>query len=290
MAVLVVLFVAVAVNAYFFYAYHLPRLSPAPIKDPVLMGAGDIASCSSTGDEATAKLLDSISGTVFTAGDNAYDSGTSAEFSNYYQPTWGRHKARTKPVPGNHEYQTPGASGYFGYFFGGNVVQYYSYNLGNWHTVALDSNIARDASSPQVTWLKNDLAQDTHPCEVAYFHHPLFSSGEHGNDTSQRAIWDALYAAGVDVVINGHDHDYERFALQRPDGTPDTTGGIREFVVGTGGKDLRPFSSIKANSEVRNSTDHGVLKMTLHPNSYDWQFIPIAGKSFTDSGSDTCHQ
>jgi Calcineurin-like phosphoesterase len=142
--------------------------------------------------------------------------------------------------------------------YGGNVVQYYSYNLGNWHIVALDSNIARDASSPQVTWLKNDLAQDTHPCEVAYFHHPLFSSGEHGNDTSQRAIWDALYAAGVDVVINGHDHDYERFALQRPDGTLDTSRGIREFVVGTGGRSLRPFGTIKANSQVRNASTFGV--------------------------------
>jgi hypothetical protein len=260
--------------------------------DPVLVGAGDIASGSSQDDEATAKLLDGISGTVFTVGDNAYDSGTAAEFANYYEPTWGRHKARTKPTPGNHEYYTSGASAYFDYFgaaAGERDKGYYSYDVGEWHIVALNSNIARDAASTQVSWLKNDLAANTDKCEVAYMHHPRFSSGEHGSDSSMQPIWEALYAAGVDAVLAGHDHNYERFAQQTPSGALDTTNGIREFVVGTGGKEIRSFGTIKPNSEVRNADTSGVLKLTLHPSSYEWNFVPVAGQTFTDSGTTSCH-
>jgi hypothetical protein len=260
--------------------------------DPVLVGAGDIASGYNQNDEATAKLLDGISGTVFTVGDNAYDSGTAAEFANYYEPTWGRHKARTKPTPGNHEYYTSGASAYFDYFgaaAGERDKGYYSYDVGEWHIVALNSNIARDAASTQVSWLKNDLAANTDKCEVAYMHHPLFSSGEHGSDPSMQPIWEALYAAGVDAVLAGHDHNYERFAQQTPSGALDTTNGIREFVVGTGGKEIRSFGTIKPNSEVRNADTSGVLKLTLHPSSYEWNFVPVAGQTFTDSGTTSCH-
>ena len=264
--------------------------------DPVFVGAGDIASCANQNDEATAKLLDGISGTVFAAGDTAYDSGTAAEFSNCYDPTWGRHKARTYPVPGNHEYRTANASGYFGYYgavAGDPTKGYYSYNLGQWHIVALNSMCDQvggcTESSPIVTWLKQDLAANPKTCTLAYFHHPLFSSGEHGNQTFMKPTWDALYAADADVVVSGHDHDYERFAPQDPGGLADPARGIREFVVGNGGRELRPFGIIQPNSEVRNSGTYGVLKLTLHPTSYDWRFLPVAGQSFTDSGSDQCH-
>ncbi len=185
----------------------------------VMVGAGDIARCTGSGDEATARLLDGISGTVFTVGDNAYHSGTATEFNNCYGPSWGRHKTRTKPAPGNHEYLTAGASGYFGYFgaaAGAPSKGYYSYNRGSWHVVALNSMCGKvggcGARSPMVTWLKKDLAANPKKCTLAYFHHPLFSSGKHGNQTKMRPTWGALYAANADVVVNGHDHSYERFA------------------------------------------------------------------------------
>jgi 3',5'-cyclic AMP phosphodiesterase CpdA len=140
------------------------------------------------------------------------------------------------------------------------------------------------------SWLKEDLAANaSHKCTLAYFHHPLFSSGDHGNQTKMKPTWDALYAANAHVVVNGHDHSYERFAPQNPSGAADSARGIREFVVGTGGAGLRPFATIKANSEKRNADTHGVLKLALNPTSYDWQFVPVAGKTFTDSGSTSCH-
>jgi acid phosphatase type 7 len=269
---------------------------PAEAASAVLVGAGDIARCSSSGDEATAKLLDSISGTVFTTGDNAYESGTATEFNNCYRPSWGRHKARTKPSVGNHEYLTPGASGYFGYFgaaAGPSGKGYYAYNLGDWHVVSLNSMCEKvggcGAASPMLSWLKKDLAANPKRCTLAYFHHPLFSSGEHGNQTKMRPVWDALYAANADVVVSGHDHDYERFAPQRPDGTLDWNRGMREFVVGTGGGSHYAFRTIKANSQVRNSGTYGVLKLTLNPTSYEWKFVPVAGKTFSDSGTASCH-
>jgi hypothetical protein len=246
--------------------------------DPVFVGAGDIASCASSGDEATAKLLDGIPGTVYNLGDNAYEDGTAAEFANCYNPSWGRHKARTKPTPGNHEYHTAGASGYFG----------------AWHIISLNSmceNVGGcGTSSPMVTWLKADLTAHPSSCTLAYWHHPVFSSGsEHGNDPKMIPSWDALYAAGADVVLSGHDHDYERFAPQTSSGVADPARGIREFVVGTGGKSHYSFGTIRANSVVRNSDTNGVLKLTLHPTSYDWRFVPEAGKTFSDPGTGNCH-
>ena len=268
--------------------------------DPVFVGAGDIASCSSSGDEATANLLDGIAGTVYTLGDNVYDNGTADEFKNCYDPSWGRHLARTKPVPGNHEYNTPGAPGYYAYFgaaAGDPSKGYYSYDLGAWHIVALNSmceNVGGcgDTSDPSkmVGWLKQDLAANPSTCTLAYWHHPVFSSGSaHGNDPKMVPSWNALYAAGADVVLSGHDHDYERFAPQTSSGAPDPARGIREFVVGTGGRSHYSFGTIRANSQVRNPDTFGVLKLTLHPTSYDWQFVPEAGKSFSDSGTSNCH-
>ena len=258
--------------------------------DPVFVGAGDIANCNRSEDEATAKLLDNITGTVFTVGDNAYPDGTLTQFNNCYAPTWGRHKSRTKPSPGNHDYHVSGAAGYFDYFgaAGGDRSKgYYSYNLGAWHIISLNSEISQSAGSAQEQWLRADLAANPKTCTLAYWHKPRFSSGQHGNIAGSQALWQALYDHGADVVLNGHDHTYERFAPQNPNGQADSKG-IREFVVGTGGAGLYSFTSNQPNSQVRNNTTHGVLKLTLHSTSYDWQFIPIAGQNFTDSGSANC--
>jgi hypothetical protein len=263
------------------------------VGDPVLVGAGDIASCQGSGDEATAELLDGITGTVFALGDNVYNSGTPSEFSNCYGPSWGRHKARTRPAVGNHEYYTPGASGYFGYFgakAGDPKKGYYSYDRGSWHVVVLNSNcseVSCAAGSPQERWLENDLAAHPNRCTLAYFHHPRFSSS--GDNPSVAPFWNDLYAAGAEVVLNGHTHNYERFAPQRPDGTRARGRGIREFVVGTGGVGHAAFGAIRPNSQVRNADTYGVLKLTLHQGSYDWKFVPVAGKTFTDSGTKSCH-
>ncbi len=258
----------------------------------VLVGAGDIADCAKTGDSLTANLMDTIPGTVFAAGDNAYPNGTSTEYKNCYVPTWGRFKARTKPIPGNHDYLTAGASGYFKYFgsaAGASSKGYYSYDLGDWHVVALNSNIPMNVGSAQEVWLKADLAKSTKQCTVAYLHHPLFSSGNEGAHTDTRPLWQDLYDAGAEIVIVGHDHDYERFAPQSPDGVADSLHGIREFVAGTGGGGLFTIYPPVPNSEVLNNQTLGVLKLTLHSAGYTWKFLPVAGKTFTDEGSGRCH-
>jgi hypothetical protein len=274
--------------------------SPASAQegDAVLVGAGDISSCDDlSGAEATAKLIEKIPGTVFAAGDLAYPDGSDEQFAKCYNPTWGRFKDRTRPAAGNHEYHSDGASGYaryFGAIAGDPKKGYYSYELGGWHIVVLNSECEEvggcDTASPQGQWLHQDLAQHPVTCTLAYFHKPLFSSGaKHGNDLLMKPLWEILYNAGADIVVNGHDHDYERFAPQDPDGKTDSSHGIREFVVGTGGKNHRPFAEPKPNSELRNADTFGVLKLTLHARNYDWQFIPEAGKTFTDSGSGVCH-
>jgi acid phosphatase type 7 len=261
--------------------------------DPVLVGAGDIATCKQQGDEATAKLLANISGTVFTLGDNVYENGTAAEFANCYGPSWGTFKYRTRPSVGNHEYNTAGASGYFGYFgakAGDPSKGYYSYNMGSWHIVVLNSACPRvscAAGSTQERWLRADLATHPSKCTLAYFHHPRFSSG--GNNIVVAPFWKDLYEAGAEVVLSGHVHAYERFAPQNPSGVADSAKGIREFIVGTGGKNLGRLDYLKPNSQVRNNTTYGVLKLTLHSSSYEWRFVPIAGKTFTDSGTTACH-
>jgi hypothetical protein len=270
--------------------------TPAP--DPVLLAAGDIATCSSPDDESTAALLDTLTGTVATLGDNAYEMGASTEFSMCYNPTWGRHISRTKPAPGNHDYYTTNATGYFGYFgaaAGDPTKGYYSYDLGAWHVIVINSNndcavIACSAGSAQEQWLRADLAANAAACTLAYWHHPRFSSGSsHGNNTTMQPVWQALYDYGADVVLSGHEHNYERFAKQSPAGVADSAYGIREFVVGTGGKSHYGFAaSPQPNSEVQNSTTYGVLKLTLHPSGYDWQFVPVSGP-FADNGSDVCH-
>jgi hypothetical protein len=264
-------------------------------ESPVLVGAGDIAGCTQQVDEATAQLLDGIAGTVFTSGDNVYPDGTATQFLNCYDPTWGRHKARTRPASGNHDYHTTGASGYFNYFgaaAGDPSKGYYSYDLAGWHIIVLNSECSQvggcTRTSPQGQWLQADLAAHPVACTLAYWHKPLFSSGgTHGGNSAGQDFWRLLYEAGADVVLNGHEHSYERFGKQDPTGAADE-GGIREFVVGTGGAGLYPFAAPQPNSEARNDTSPGVLKLTLSASSYEWEFIPIAGKTFSDSGSDTC--
>ena len=272
-------------------------MTPAP--DPVLVGAGDIAACGDqfNGDEATAALLDTISGTVVTLGDTVYPSGTADQFAQCYDPSWGRQKARTRPVPGNHDYMTSNATPYFQYFgavAGEADKGYYSYDLGAWHIIALNSNCSNiggcDMGSTEYKWLVADLAAHPARCTLAYFHHPRFSSGPHGDNAFIQPFWQALYDAGADVVLNGHDHDYERFAPQTPASAPDEQRGIREFVVGTGGYSHYAFGTPAANSELRNDDTYGVLKLTLHEDSYDWQFIPVAGGAFTDAGTGVCHE
>jgi hypothetical protein len=285
---------------------HLAPLTPGQNKpmaslaiDPpaILVGAGDIADCKDlSGAEATAKLLEQIPGTIMAVGDLAYPDGTKENFA-CYEKTWGRVKSRTRPAAGNHEFHSAGATVYFNYFgaaAGDPRNGYYSYELGGWHIVVLNSECSDiggcDAASRQVQWLRADLAAHPAACTLAYWHKPLFSSGSaHGNDYEMKAFWQALYDAHAAVVINGHDHNYERFAPQNPEGVSDAARGIREFVVGTGGKNHRPILLAKPNSESRNADAYGVLKLTLRSGAYDWQFVPEAGKSFADSGTGKCH-
>jgi acid phosphatase type 7 len=283
-----------------------PKRPPGPPPSgKVIVAAGDIASCSDTADEATARLVGSIDGaTVLTLGDEAYPDGTAQDFEECYEPTWGQFKERTRPSPGNHEYETEGASAYFDYFgkmAGDPDEGYYSYDLGAWHIVALNSNCGEGEcgvgeircgfGSPEGRWLQEDLAaNDEQKCTLAYFHHPLFTSGSYrpGIERVER-LWEILYAAGVDVVLNGHDHNYQRFAPQDPGGRADPEGGIKQLVVGTGGRSLNEISDPIANTEVYNDQTYGVLKLTLHPKRYEWEFVPVEGETFSDSGVARCH-
>jgi hypothetical protein len=278
-----------------------PERPPRPPSGEVIVAAGDIADCRREGDDATARLVGGIDGaTVLTLGDNAYPDGSAEDFAECYDPTWGRFEDRTKPSPGNHDYDTEEAEGYFNYFgkAAGNPDEgYYSYNLGRWHIVALNSNCEEvpggcEASSPQGRWLKADLAaNDDKTCTLAYMHHPRFSSGEkHGNTYYVKPLWETLYEAGADVVLSGHEHNYERFAPQNPSGREDPERGIRQFVVGTGGgKDHYPILDPITNSEVHNDDTYGVLTVRLHPKGYGWRFVPVGGARFTDFGSARCH-
>jgi hypothetical protein len=266
----------------------------------VFVGAGDIASCEISGGSgavATARVLDQIAGTVFTLGDHAYPSGTASQFHDCYEPSWGRHKARTRPAPGNHDYLTSNAKPYFDYFgdsAGPERRGYYSYNLGAWHIVSLNSFIAAGRHSPQIEWLRKDLSDNRTACTLAYWHIPVFSSGPHGgevqNATHMQEAWRVLHEFGADVVLNGHDHDYERFAPQDPKGKPDPEHGIREFVVGTGGGGLYEFRQVLRNSEARANRSYGVLKLTLGPTDYSWEFVAAAGEQFHDVGTSRCVQ
>ena len=263
---------------------------PTPGQGTVLVGAGDISICGSPNAEATARLLDGVAGTVMAVGDLVYMTGSPEQFRDCYDPTWGRHKSRTNPVPGNHDYGTPDAAGYFGYWgsrAGPAGLGYYSYRLGNWLILALNSNIPADVGSPQHEWLRGVLASNTSTCVAAYMHHPLFSSGPNGDNPHVRALWQLMYDRGVELVVSGHEHVYERYAPQDPGGRSDPTRGIRLFIAGTGGHSLYEFVRVKPNSEVRGLA-FGVLKLTLADGRYDWQFLAVPGSGFSDNGSEMC--
>ena len=275
-------------------------VAPSPLPsgaDPVLVGAGDIVSCDGTDDKATAALVERTPGIVFTLGDNTYDEGTSAQFQDCYGPSWGRFLDRTRfAVAGNHDYLTDHGAPFKAYFGSAAVrdgVTWFSEDVGTWHVIVLDANCAEltggcGPDSPEVQWLRADLAASTARCTVALWHQPRFSSGLHGNDPVVGPFWDALYAAGADLVLNGHDHDYERFAPQSPSGAADPSRGITEMVVGTGGAPLRAFGPEIANDVVRSSFAHGVVALTLHPSGWSFQFVSTDG-SFSDQGRGTCH-
>jgi hypothetical protein len=273
-----------------------PRLDLSLFSDQTLIGAGDVAVCGSPYDEATAAVVNTLPGTVAALGDLAYEFGTIDEFNACYQPSWGQFKSRTKPVPGNHEYESGNASGYFGYWgaVAGNPSQgWYSYDLGAWHIVALNSNCSSvggcQAGSAQERWLRADLAAHKTPCTLTYWHEPLFSGTPGTEDPSMAPIWQALYDANADIVLSGHAHNYQRFAPQTASRVADSARGIREFVVGTGGHPTLHAVGPIANTEAFDNTTWGVLNLTLHPRGYDWQFVRAAGGNFTDSGSQSCH-
>jgi hypothetical protein len=254
---------------------------------------------------ATSNLL-TTTVPVLPLGDDQYDLGALTKFQQVYDPTWGRQKAITYPASGNHEYNTSGAAGYYTYFGSAaspqdanctaNCKGYYSYDLGAWHLIVLNSECSQvggcAAGSPQEQWLAADLAAHSNTCTMAYWHRPLFSSGWSLGDSAVHDLWVDLYNAGADLVLNGHDHDYERLTPQDPSGVADPTNGITEIIVGTGGVNHTSFNSPAANTVVRNNTTYGVLKLTLHPTSFDWQFVRETASgngTFTDSGSQNCH-
>ena len=262
---------------------------PPPPAAEVFVGAGDIAGCTTRFfDEVTADLLDSIEGTIFALGDNVQGPGTDADFADCYHPTWGRHKARTWPAVGNHEYNVPGAEPHFAYWgarAGPAGKGYYSYDLGSWHIVVLNSNILFEE---QYEWLAADLAASPRLCTLAYWHHPWFTSSTYQGPEELLRFVEILDRAGADVVLTGHAHGYERFAPQTPEGEVDEERGIRHFVVGTGGAPFHRFKRAEPNSEVR-AHAYGVLKLELSPDRYTWEFVPVPGETFTDEGEGRCH-
>lgn len=278
--------------------------------DPVVVAAGDIAcdpldsvnkggigSTNWCHQKFTGELLPGLHPTVIlTLGDNQYLDGNLRAFGQSFGTTWGRLKTLIHPSPGDHDYLTPGAAGYFEYFgaAAGNPSEgYYSFDVGAWHLISLNAACAAvggcGIGSPQEQWLQADLAAHPSRCTLAYFHFARFSSGILGSSSAGDAFWQDLYAAGADVVLSGHAHSYERFAPQTPKGAADPTRGLTEFVVGTGGRDHNAFLAPLPNSQMRDADTFGVLKLVLHPTSYDWEFVPEGGHTFTDAGTASCH-
>jgi 3',5'-cyclic AMP phosphodiesterase CpdA len=273
---------------------------PEPATPLTIVAAGDIGQCFSAPAAAsaaarTAALVSPLDALVLTLGDHAYDAGRPAEFANCFDPTWGAFKDRIRPTPGNHDYYTPGGEGYFGYFgpqAGPDRRGYYSFDHGGWHFISLNSLVDVSAGSAQYLWLQSDLAQSSGSlCTIAYWHYPAFNSGAtYGSNREMRPFFDALHAAGVEIVLSGHEHIYERFAPQKGDGTADPARGVRQFVIGTGGHALYEFGTPLPNSEFRYNANWGVLRLTLGPDSYGWQFAPVGGGAPIDAGTGTCHR
>lgn len=266
--------------------------------------AGDIARCShpdprwsgaaDTADLVAAALAQDRAAAVLTLGDHTYPVGAPGEFASCYAPTWGRFKDRTWPTPGNHEYATPGAAPYFAYFGARAGIGYYSVEMGNWHVISLNSQISGAAAEAQLAWLRAELVRHPARCTLAYWHVPLYSSGGHRPDRRMHAAWQMLYDAGADLVLSGHDHEYERFAPQDAHGNIDRARGMRQFVVGTGGAYATPFVFFQPNSEARDSSSTGVLRLRLHDDGYEWTFLQASGNgldngALPDHGQASCH-
>ena len=286
-----------------------PLVSAEPVRLPTIAAAGDIVCAPGSRDPCrhleTLAVVEALApDLVLPLGDNQYETGSVNEYAVAYNLSWGRLRSTSRPVPGNHEYQEdPTARGYFDFFNGPGAVTgiagergkgYYSYNFGDWHFVALNSNCAHlnggcRVNSLQERWLRDDLQANRRPCTLAYAHHPRFSSGINGSTESLAPLWQALYEYGVDVYLAGHDHHYERFAPQRPDGVSDPEHGLREFVVGTGGRSITPFRTILPNSEVQDTSSFGVLVLRLGATGYQWKFLATPGMPLADSGTGTCH-
>ena len=278
-------------------------LAAGPLPGPTvtLVGAGDIAVCGSNeNDSATADLVQDVlnsdtTAIAITAGDNVYPDGSLTHFNNCYEPTWGVFKARTRPGIGNHEfYGNPGAVGYFQYFgdrAGPSGRGYYKFNAGTWKVYSLTSECGTqsDCYLQQLRWLKFDLRNKPRQCVMAIWHRPLFSTGEHGNSVRMRKVFAALYNAGAELVVNGHDHGYQRFEPADSLGAEDAVNGMREFVAATGGASLYDFETYSPLLATRDNSSHGVLKLTLAPGSYTWEFLAVPGDAYRDTGTADCH-
>ena len=263
---------------------------PPPSAPVTVLAAGDIGQCGQPGPALTGRLLDSLQGIVLALGDLAYPNGTLQQFVDCYDPSWGRHRDRTRPAPGNHDYETPGAAGYFAYFedlAGPPGDGFYSFVAGSWRLISLNSNVAMGPGSPQHLWLQRELQQPAR-CTLAYWHHPYMSSGPNGDNRDTKPLWDLLYAGKADIILVGHEHIYERYLPQDPDGRVDRDRGLRQFIVGTGGAALTGIVSRRPNSAATH-VGYGLLKLVLGDNRYEWQFMPVAGTAFSDAGFDVCH-
>lgn len=286
---------------------HIPPKKPlkktvAKPASITVYAAGDIADCikkpaaasmaAQTSRLIIAGLENDKSARVITLGDNTYPVGKPEEFENCYEPTWGRFKERTLPSPGNHDYAQPLAAPYYNYFgelAGPERRGYYSTQLGHWQIISLNSNLDPQQMQKQLDWLKDELSKNSQQCRLAFWHHPAFSSGGHGNNDKMRPVWKLLAEAKTDIVLAGHDHDYERFVPLNANGEQDDQHGIRSFVVGTGGAKLTPMFLPKSITEIRDNSTNGVLKLSLHEKSYEWEFLPVPGKNFSDKGKADCH-
>ena len=261
--------------------------TPSPT---VLLAAGDVGLCGSRAAADTGYMLDALAGTILAVGDLAYLHGSAQEYALCYDPVWGRHKDRTRPAPGNHEYESPGAQPYFDYFgiqAGPPGLGYFSFHAGEWLVLSLNSNIPVGAATAQAQWIRTELTANTARCALAYFHHPLYSSGSNGDNARLAGLWQLLYEQGVDVIVSAHEHMYERYAPMSPDGQRNDARGIRQFIVGTGGSGLYAVQRVHPQSAVQ-IISHGLLKLTLTGQGYDWEFLPVTGGR-ADAGSDVCH-
>jgi acid phosphatase type 7 len=276
-----------AFGALLFLGSPAQPLAPPPARiattGVTVVASGDIASCASNGDEQTAALVSRIGpDAVLTLGDNAYPEGSAADFAQCFGPSWGAFKGITYPAPGNHEYATPGAAGYFDYFGSRARAPYYSFDLGAWHIVSLNSEVPHETGSAQERWLRKDLARNTKRCELLYWHRPRWSGGSHGSDPGMQPLWQAAYQGGVDLVLAGHDHNYQRFYRMDGKGRRDRRWGVREVVSGAGGAshyEVGPIDHLAA----ANGTTSGVVKLRLRARDYDLTFVPVSGGGFRDA-------